>query len=495
MSIASLSAQNPVQNLAQNPTIAGAAKVDPAAQSGMPGDFLAFLMQVVGGESPAEGILPAALPANGAVKSGLLTDKSIPATDAPIDNKPVEGNDSAQLSAEQMAVIMQFLQPAPQLPLPQAVAVEGGEIAAPEVQGLQGVMQKLQIMLDDSDALEQVDTKTDTALPEAKTNEFTQLLDQLNGTGSKPVAAPELKELLTKLKADVGDAEATAAALPQAVASNNDAFKADFIQKIQTQKLDGKQNDRQELLAALDTSLQGNLQNNLGGGKAEFRVTSNESNALQTVLQKIQGKTSTLLPEAIAPGAAAAPLAPEQTAAAGLMNADGSALALNGLGLKTDVQATAFATTLNQAANPQLHPAVAQASAQLQAMAAARRNQTVTINLQPAELGAIEIKVRFEGGKMKASIVADRSDTLDLMKDQSDDLQKALQQAGIQADGAALSFDLRGNKNNQQAFNEFFGRNAKAGTELELNKSDNINPADLVAVNQFGDNGKIDVRL
>jgi flagellar hook-length control protein FliK len=69
----------------------------------------------------------------------------------------------------------------------------------------------------------------------------------------------------------------------------------------------------------------------------------------------------------------------------------------------------------------------------------------LTIHLKPAELGAIEVKLEMgDGGLNKATISADRPDTLNLLQQDSHHLAQALDNAGIKTDPGSLSFNLRG---------------------------------------------------
>jgi len=69
----------------------------------------------------------------------------------------------------------------------------------------------------------------------------------------------------------------------------------------------------------------------------------------------------------------------------------------------------------------------------------------MTIQLRPAELGKIEIKLEFSADKkVHGTVVADNAATLSLLQKDSDVLQRALQDAGLQADAGCLQFSLRG---------------------------------------------------
>jgi flagellar hook-length control protein FliK len=80
----------------------------------------------------------------------------------------------------------------------------------------------------------------------------------------------------------------------------------------------------------------------------------------------------------------------------------------------------------------------------------------LTIHLKPAELGTIEVKLEMgDDGISKATISADRQDTLNLLQKDSHRLEQALESAGIKTDSGTLSFNLRGDGGNRQMQNFF----------------------------------------
>lgn len=68
----------------------------------------------------------------------------------------------------------------------------------------------------------------------------------------------------------------------------------------------------------------------------------------------------------------------------------------------------------------------------------------ISMSMKPAELGRVDIQmeVGFDG-RVQAVISADRPDTLALLQRDARGLEQALQNAGLQADGDSLSFNLR----------------------------------------------------
>lgn len=89
------------------------------------------------------------------------------------------------------------------------------------------------------------------------------------------------------------------------------------------------------------------------------------------------------------------------------------------------------------------NPAAMQLAIQLQRNAAANNNSFV-MQLHPADLGQIQVSLRFNGNKVQAKILAEKQETLDFLQQDQGTLTKALQSAGLQADAGSLEFSLGG---------------------------------------------------
>ncbi len=74
--------------------------------------------------------------------------------------------------------------------------------------------------------------------------------------------------------------------------------------------------------------------------------------------------------------------------------------------------------------------------------------QTIEIRLDPAELGRVEIDIKYEGDKVTVALRADRDDALDLMRRHGSDFLKELKDSGI--DVSNMSFERR--ESGQNAF-------------------------------------------
>ena len=74
----------------------------------------------------------------------------------------------------------------------------------------------------------------------------------------------------------------------------------------------------------------------------------------------------------------------------------------------------------------------------------------LVIRLDPAELGKIEVRLRMdEARQLSADVTADQPATLELLRRDSDNLTRALNDAGFRADDQSLRFDQRGQSDQQ----------------------------------------------
>jgi flagellar hook-length control protein FliK len=76
---------------------------------------------------------------------------------------------------------------------------------------------------------------------------------------------------------------------------------------------------------------------------------------------------------------------------------------------------------------------------------------TLTLQLEPADLGRVEISMRTNAdGQTQLSFIADKAETLDALSRDARSLERALQEAGIKADTGSMQFNLR-QQSQQQA--------------------------------------------
>ena len=83
----------------------------------------------------------------------------------------------------------------------------------------------------------------------------------------------------------------------------------------------------------------------------------------------------------------------------------------------------------------------------------------VRIKLHPEDLGKIDIQMDVgDDGKTAIRIIADKVETLEMLRRDSHSLEKALKDTGVRTDAGSLQFSLRDpNSNQQQNFANFGG--------------------------------------
>lgn len=118
---------------------------------------------------------------------------------------------------------------------------------------------------------------------------------------------------------------------------------------------------------------------------------------------------------------------------------------------------------------------------------------TMSLQLHPADLGRVEVKLEMQNGQVKATVTADRPETLQLLKNDASSLQQSLNNAGLSTDANSLSFHLRDEQQQRQAAqNGQTGQNGGSSglvsDESETDEEDGISAAQaLAALQQIGD--------
>lgn len=113
------------------------------------------------------------------------------------------------------------------------------------------------------------------------------------------------------------------------------------------------------------------------------------------------------------------------------------------MGLSATGTGLASSTVMTQAQHAALpHPGTQMVAATLQRTGAAGENRTMTLQLDPPELGRVEIKMSFEkNSKIKAVLTAEKPETYTLLQRDASVLERALQDAGLDSENG-LSFEL-----------------------------------------------------
>ncbi|MDC0655214.1 flagellar hook-length control protein FliK [bacterium] len=109
---------------------------------------------------------------------------------------------------------------------------------------------------------------------------------------------------------------------------------------------------------------------------------------------------------------------------------------------------TAAQSAARRSARPaQNTPATAQVAVHI-VRAVADGISRFNVQLRPAELGRVEVKLEISrDGAVRAMVIADRQETVDQLQRDSRALERALQDAGLKADSQNLQFSLRGGQN------------------------------------------------
>jgi len=107
-------------------------------------------------------------------------------------------------------------------------------------------------------------------------------------------------------------------------------------------------------------------------------------------------------------------------------------------------------------------------------------NDQMTIQMHPAELGTINIKLAFgQDGTVTGTVVASNPDTLASLQKDSRSLERALADAGLRADPGSLQFSLGGQNNSgQTAQGQTSGGGSSNGP---ANSNRAVIPSDVVA--------------
>lgn len=114
---------------------------------------------------------------------------------------------------------------------------------------------------------------------------------------------------------------------------------------------------------------------------------------------------------------------------------------LNSTSSQLSTGQTALLAQANSAT--QSHPATQMVAATLQRAAQGNGNTQITLQLDPAELGKVEVKMTIDqDNMMKAVITAEKPETHMMMQRDSQTLEKALQAVGLDSSSDSLSFEL-----------------------------------------------------
>mgnify|MGYP001809651251 CR=1 FL=1 len=208
--------------------------------------------------------------------------------------------------------------------------------------------------------------------------------------------------------------------------------------------------------------------NSGNGGQSGNQAQANAGNAQQTAAQA-QGAQQAEQPVDAKPFAAILAAAQAETAsqpqAAG-GGAGQSTQAVAGLGgaAGTAGAAKSAAAQTAQAARPQQLPEAKEIIDQVKVQIAKQgaNGDTIKVQLKPVEMGSIEVKLDVaKDGSVSGVVTADNKDTLAMLKNDSRTLEKALSDAGFKTDAGSLTFNLRGDGQQQTGQDQNSGRRSR----------------------------------
>jgi flagellar hook-length control protein FliK len=118
----------------------------------------------------------------------------------------------------------------------------------------------------------------------------------------------------------------------------------------------------------------------------------------------------------------------------------------------------------------------------------------IQIQLQPADLGTIDVKLNVNhDGRVTVVVTADRGDTLNLLQQDAGGLTQALRDAGLQADNSSLSFNLRGGFQFQQQQSAGSGGGSRDGAYLSDGDGSDVIAAPLPSLRRHA--GALDIHV
>ncbi|MEO0393492.1 MAG: flagellar hook-length control protein FliK [Pseudomonadota bacterium] len=117
------------------------------------------------------------------------------------------------------------------------------------------------------------------------------------------------------------------------------------------------------------------------------------------------------------------------------------------------------------AAKAPMSPATMQVSLMVRNAAAQGQTQ-LQIQLKPASLGMVDVKLSFENdGSVRGTLIVDRPETLEMLRNDSRTLERALQDAGLKLESGGLEFSLRDGGDAQDKAQDMADGKASAGAD------------------------------
>lgn len=136
----------------------------------------------------------------------------------------------------------------------------------------------------------------------------------------------------------------------------------------------------------------------------------------------------------------------------------------------TPAQIATATPILSYASAGSAHPVTQALAARLEKISenGETKSQTISVELDPPELGRVQIHLSYEKGEpMKVKVVTEKEEALSILRRDSHALREALETAGVQTDGSSLSFDMSQDQSAfQQALNSSGQNHSSRGFSL-----------------------------
>jgi len=171
-------------------------------------------------------------------------------------------------------------------------------------------------------------------------------------------------------------------------------------------------------------------------------------------IEPVMARTETALPPSVAREPSLT-MTPERLA--GLPDGSASEMVSAGLsGMRGDSSFMSSMSLLGGHASRGLQGHVAKQLNMSVSKAVKAGESEFTMRLDPAELGRVQVKLKFmDGGRVHAQVVAERPETLDLLQRDARGLERAIQGAGGKAQGTTIEFSLDQGSNQESAGKAF----------------------------------------
>ncbi|AUN33462.1 flagellar hook-length control protein FliK [Niveispirillum cyanobacteriorum] len=161
------------------------------------------------------------------------------------------------------------------------------------------------------------------------------------------------------------------------------------------------------------------------------------------------------------------------------------------------VQGNDFAQSLRQTSGPHRPNAYTPPGQQMAfhvQRAVQDGNDRVSIQLNPYEMGRIDVQLEIGSeGKLRAKVMVENPATLEMLQKDAKNLEKALQDAGLQTDGDSLSFSLQDSGDQAQQRQDQQDQSGY-GTGFASDDVEDEDPA-IIAQAQIMEFGRVDVRV